>query len=124
MTATLCVFSEHIVFVCCIALVYNGTTIVSQLVCSGRNSPIMKRIGVRELKARMSEALHDVQTGETIEVTNHGELVALLVPVRSADEARAQAWATLRSLDALRAEIAQHLSEPIDVTQIISDMRR
>lgn len=84
----------------------------------------MEKMGVRELKAHMSEALHKVQSGETIEVTNHGEVVALLVPVRSADEAQAQAWATLRSLDALRAEIAKHVTEPVDVTQIISDMRR
>lgn len=83
----------------------------------------MKRMGIRELKARMSDAIREVQTGETIEVTNHGEVVALLVPVRRrTDEAEVQV--TLTSLDALRAEIARYVTEPIDVTQLISDMRR
>jgi prevent-host-death family protein len=82
----------------------------------------MKRMGIRELKARMSEAICEVQAGETIEVTNHGTVVALLVPVQPIGEAQAQI--TLRSLEALRAEIARHMTEPVDVTQVLSDMRR
>lgn len=35
----------------------------------------------RELRNRSGEVLRDVRAGETIEVTNHGEVVAVLVPV-------------------------------------------
>ena len=42
----------------------------------------MRTMGIRELKARMSEALREVRDGQTIEVTNHGQVVALLVPPR------------------------------------------
>ncbi|MDQ2722198.1 MAG: type II toxin-antitoxin system prevent-host-death family antitoxin [Actinomycetota bacterium] len=34
----------------------------------------------RELRNSSSKVLREVQSGETIEVTNHGEVVAVLVP--------------------------------------------
>ena len=40
----------------------------------------MREIGVRELKARLSEALRDVGAGERIRVTSRGKPVADLVP--------------------------------------------
>jgi prevent-host-death family protein len=42
----------------------------------------MDRIGVRELRQNASRYLARVATGETIEVTDRGRPVALLVPVR------------------------------------------
>lgn len=45
----------------------------------------MERIGVRELRQNASRYLAMVKAGETVEVTERGELVALLVsPHRSA----------------------------------------
>ena len=40
----------------------------------------MDRIGVRELRQHASRYLARVEQGETIEVTDRGRLVALLVP--------------------------------------------
>jgi prevent-host-death family protein len=40
----------------------------------------MERIGVRELRQHASRYLARVATGETIEVTDRGRAVALLVP--------------------------------------------
>jgi len=40
----------------------------------------MDRIGVRELRQNASRYLHRVEAGETIEITERGRLVALLVP--------------------------------------------
>ena len=63
----------------------------------------------RELRNRSSEVLRDVQAGETIEVTNHGEIVAVLVPpsdrlgeglrIRSAKRVGGFAGLTRRRLD-------------------------
>lgn len=39
-------------------------------------------IAHRELRNRSSEVLREVQNGETFEVTDHGDVVALLVPPR------------------------------------------
>jgi prevent-host-death family protein len=41
----------------------------------------MERVGVRELRQRASELLRRVEAGETIEVTDRGRPVALLVPL-------------------------------------------
>jgi prevent-host-death family protein len=46
------------------------------------------RIGVRELRQHASRYLRLVKAGETIEVTERGELVALLVAPSAADNAR------------------------------------
>lgn len=46
-----------------------------------------RSIGIRELKARLSECVRDVKSGATIVVTEHGRRVARLVPeTRSLDE--------------------------------------
>lgn len=43
----------------------------------------MERIGVRELRQHASRYLARVATGETLEVTDRGRPVAMLVPIRS-----------------------------------------
>jgi prevent-host-death family protein len=43
----------------------------------------MDRIGVRELRQHASRYLQRVAHGESLEVTDHGRLVARLVPVTS-----------------------------------------
>ena len=40
----------------------------------------MHVISHRELRNNSAKVLHDVQAGEIIEVTNHGEIAAVLVP--------------------------------------------
>jgi prevent-host-death family protein len=42
----------------------------------------MPAVGIRELKDRLSFYLKQVQEGKRIEVTNRGELIALLIPAR------------------------------------------
>ena len=48
----------------------------------------MERIGVRELRQHASRYLDRVKSGETVEVTERGQLVALLVPPHPARDAR------------------------------------
>ena len=48
----------------------------------------MERIGVRELRQHASRYLARVKSGETVEVTERGRLVALLVPPDPARGAR------------------------------------
>jgi prevent-host-death family protein len=48
----------------------------------------MERIGVRELRQHASRYLDRVKSGETVEVTERGQLVALLVPPDPARGAR------------------------------------
>ena len=44
----------------------------------------MKTVGVRELKANISEILREVdEEGQVIEVTRHGQVIARVVPARN-----------------------------------------
>ncbi len=50
-----------------------------------------RRVGVRELKERLSEYLRRVETGETIVITDHGRPVGRIVPAEQPLEARLEA---------------------------------
>jgi prevent-host-death family protein len=39
-----------------------------------------RRVGIRELKSKLSECVREVRHGGTIVVTDHGEAVARLIP--------------------------------------------
>jgi prevent-host-death family protein len=60
----------------------------------------MERIGVRELRQHASRYLDKVKAGETVEVTERGELVALLVPPLPATTARERLIAAGRLMPA------------------------
>lgn len=63
----------------------------------------MIRIGVRELRQHASRYLARVKAGETIEVTERGQLVALLTPPSPAMTARDRLIAEGRLIPATRA---------------------
>lgn len=67
----------------------------------------MKKVGSRELKNRLGKYLAHARKGETIVVTDRGEAVALLVPVKEIGEPEAKLEARLRHLAA-----AGHLRLP------------
>ena len=62
----------------------------------------MERIGVRELRQHASRYLDRVKAGETVEVTERGKLVALLVPPEPATSARERLVASGRLIPAKR----------------------
>lgn len=62
----------------------------------------MERIGIRELRQHASRYLSRVKAGETVEVTERGELVALLVPPDPASSARERLVASGRLIPASR----------------------
>lgn len=50
----------------------------------------MATVGVRELRQQASVLLERVAAGEVVEITNHGRLVARLVPARPGGRSREQ----------------------------------
>lgn len=50
-------------------------------VVEGRREKSRPRVGVRELRQNLSVYLDRVKTGETLKVTEHGHVVALLSPL-------------------------------------------
>jgi antitoxin (DNA-binding transcriptional repressor) of toxin-antitoxin stability system len=62
----------------------------------------MERIGVRELRQYASRYLTKVKAGETVEVTERGVLIALLVPPSPGTSARERLIASGQLMPAAR----------------------
>ncbi|HKP51382.1 MAG TPA: type II toxin-antitoxin system prevent-host-death family antitoxin [Chloroflexia bacterium] len=82
----------------------------------------MKVMGVRDLKAHLSEALDAVAQGDVIEVTNHGRSIARIVPIERKLDPQEMAEA-LERMDRLSEEISKYATPGITVEQIINDIR-
>ena len=83
----------------------------------------MVSVGIRELKQQTSELIRLVrEKGSEIQVTYHGQVVALLVPVkksRAKDESKA--WT---SLDNLAAEIGAHWPKGVSAAEAVAEGRQ
>jgi len=86
-----------------------------------RNS--LKVIGARELAERINDILRMVEEeGESFEVTDHGEVIARLIPSHGfyapSDVA---AWT---NIDHLAAKIGTYIPEKVNSVDILNDVRR
>jgi prevent-host-death family protein len=84
----------------------------------------MVTVGIRELKQQASELVRLVrETGSQVQVTYHGKIVALLIPVVPSDHNGNDnhSWA---NLDALAAEIGARWPKGVSAAQAVSETRR
>ncbi len=87
----------------------------------------MRSIGVRELRQRASEYLRLVEHGETVEVTDHGRPVALLVPIpeeplaRLSREGRVRAPKDPWNVDSIVSSALRPGASPL--SQVLQEMR-
>jgi prevent-host-death family protein len=86
-------------------------------------SSFVRTIGIRELKKHLSEALREVQAGETIEVTNRGQVIARVVPVKPRSYSQETVRAALADLDSLGAEIAAYWPKGVSASDAVKDAR-
>lgn len=85
----------------------------------------MQTIGIREFKAHLSEVLREVEeNGKIIDVTNRGEVVVRLVPMRRHKLSEQQVRAIISDLDAMADELAAHWPEGVSAQDAIDDIRR
>jgi prevent-host-death family protein len=85
----------------------------------------MRSIGVRELKQRTSEIVRRVRTsGESVEVTVRGEVMALLVPVRRRKRSPKSLDALSTSMDRLAREIGARWPKGAGAADEVSAGRR
>jgi prevent-host-death family protein len=81
----------------------------------------MITVGIRELKQQASELVRIVrETGEEVQVTYHGEVVALLIPVKPAKNSE-KAWA---KLDNLAVEIGARWPKGVSAAEALTEARR
>ena len=83
----------------------------------------MRVIGVRELKTHLSEVLAGVEAGDVVEVTNHGRVIARIVPMRRPPSPEEIAESLAR-IERFREEIAPYVIEGVSVEQIMNEIRR
>ena len=86
----------------------------------------MITVAKHEFIERISEILDiAVENGETIEITDHGKVIAHVVPVsepKQSVEQNAAAWADLKRI---AAELAPYWSDKnVDAVEIVRDVRR
>jgi len=84
----------------------------------------MVTVGIRELKQQASELVRKVrEDGVEVQITYHGKVVALLVPVAEAvqTEQETQAW---MDIDHLAAEIGARWPKGLSAAQAIEEDRR
>jgi prevent-host-death family protein len=85
----------------------------------------MRTISHREMRNQSGEILRQVAAGESIRVTNHGEVTALIVPPASDPltdlVARGQARPPRVPVDALQRIARRESSRPSD--EIVADVR-
>lgn len=75
----------------------------------------MERIGVRELRQNASRYLAQVKAGHTVEVSERGTLVALLVPPDRGQSVRARLVAAGRLIPASSPTGRLRSSQPVQV---------
>ena len=86
----------------------------------------MKTVGIRELKEHTSEILRELQQNkETVEVTNRGEVVALLIAVNkpgyTLEPPDRAIWT---DMDRLTAEISARWHKDVSAVDAVRDVRR
>lgn len=79
----------------------------------------MERIGIYDARAKLSELIERVQSGEEVVLTRHGEPVARLVPERKRRKRSGSAVAARIRALAKRLDIRD-----IDVQKLIDEGRR
>lgn len=85
----------------------------------------MKKVGVRELKANISELLQAVySTGETVEVTRHGQVIARLVPAHQLQPPDRDANGAWIELNKLATEISALWPHGVSAQDAVNDVRR
>jgi prevent-host-death family protein len=75
----------------------------------------MERIGIRELRQNASRYLAQVKAGHTVEVSERGTLVALLVPPDRGQSVRARLIAAGRLIPASSTTGRLRSSQPVQV---------
>lgn len=82
----------------------------------------MVTVGIRELKQQASELVRLVrETGNEVQVTYHGEIVALLIPVKPTRKDVKKSWA---KLDNLAAEIGVRWPKGVSAVDAVTEARR
>lgn len=86
----------------------------------------MASVGIRELRDNISSVIRRVASGEAIDVTDHGHLVARIVPIRARSELEqmlAEGRATPATSDLLEFEPPPRQPGEPSLSEILAELR-
>ncbi len=87
----------------------------------------MKVIGIRDLKAHLSEILKLVEAGEVVKITRRGRSIARIEPMPptplNRKPTQQEIAEAIESVDRMAAEIGKYATPGVTVEQIINDIR-
>ena len=83
--------------------------------------PQIQSIGAFDAKARLSELLRQVQTGQVFEISVRGRPVARLTPVQAEAGQRDQAVAKMHQW--MRAQVSSNAGAELDLRELIDQGR-
>ncbi len=83
----------------------------------------MKAIEAQELESHVSEILREVESGETVEVMRHGQVVARVVPAQAQAPDKEAIRKALADIDRLAAEIGKQWPEGVSAEDAVNDVR-
>jgi len=78
-----------------------------------KEAEMTERLAHRDLRNRSSEVLREVAAGATYEITNHGEVVAILSPPPGGNELRVRPARTRRRFSELPRVKSDERSEDV-----------
>ena len=86
----------------------------------------MRSIGIRELKARTSQIIRELQRhGGEVDITHHGRVVARIIPAtpprHTASRRSAAVWSTI---DQVAREIGRRWPRGVSAVQAVREGRR
>jgi antitoxin (DNA-binding transcriptional repressor) of toxin-antitoxin stability system len=85
--------------------------------------PVMKQVGIAELKSRLSEFLRVVQGGESIAVLDRNRTVAHIVPILERSGLRIRKPAT-DSPKPNKVSLPKSLAQKIDIVELLLEERQ
>lgn len=87
--------------------------------------PHLERISHRELRNNSAQILRRVAAGESFEVTNHGEVVAVLTPPQAKELDRLRAAGRTRPATSSWSEpwAAPRVALPVPSSEVLADLR-
>lgn len=86
----------------------------------------MKTLEVKELAERIDELLRLVEEkGETFDITNHGKVIARLVPASEPESSVKPSLTPFwEKMERLATKIDAYLPDKVDAVEIVRDVRR
>ncbi|HYN69276.1 MAG TPA: type II toxin-antitoxin system prevent-host-death family antitoxin [Candidatus Eisenbacteria bacterium] len=83
----------------------------------------MRRVGIAELKNKLSRHLRDVEAGEVVEVMDRARVIARIVPIEASPKPKLTIVPARRTFASVRDKVYPAMDPPIDALALLLEDR-